>query len=213
MNTKLHSSMLAVIIIILGASVVLSLATPAIALTINGFGEVGSLGEAGNFIYAEFTADQPITLNSATYNFTGLDVLLDGDGIFLAPNINNGVASFSFFPALPATDTQIFGFTATGFDSGDNLQITMDLDKPSFGGGTPFQSDYFGGTLMVLFSDGTTIAATFDSAGRDTLAARANFSFTDGGGGQVPEPSIWLLLAAGLGWMAICKKGLASHHS
>jgi PEP-CTERM motif len=196
------------------SSVVLDLVTPTMALTINGFGEVGSLGESGNFIYAEFTADEPITLNSATYNFTGLDVLLDGDGIFLAPNINNGVTSFSFFPALPAADTQIFGFTATGFDSGDNLQITMDLDKPSFGGGTPFQPDYFGGTLLVLFSNGTTLAATFDSAGRDALAAKANFSFTDEGGGQVvPEPSTWLLLAAGLGWMAIRKKGLASHHS
>ena len=201
---RMKAVVITVLIVCVISSVVLGLATPTIALTINGFGEVGSLGEPGNFIYAEFTADEPITLNSATYNFTGLDVLLDGDGIFLAPNINNGVASFSFFPALPAADTQIFGFTATGFDSGDNLQITMDLDKPSIGGGTPFQADYFGGTLMVLFSNGTTIAATFDSAGRNTLAARANFSFTDGGGGQVvPEPSTWLLLGSGMAGIAV----------
>jgi hypothetical protein len=198
-----------------GLFIILSLSTPAFPVNISGYSDIGlgiedplgsgstgaGTGEAGNFVYITFTADTPIQLLKATYNFTGKDVEWDGDINFVPIN-KDGVSSFSLFPAVPPA-VQVFGFDATGFDSGEFLFYGMNLDKPSIGHtGTPVGTDYVGGTLTVDFAGGITAVGTFaafdPSVPLSFGNARATFSFSGGGDHVIPEPSTMLLLGSGL---------------
>jgi hypothetical protein len=192
--------------------IIFALSTPAFALNLSGYSDIGlgienplgsgstqaGTGELGNFVYITFTSDTPIQLLKATYDFTGKDVEWDGD-IHLIPTVQDGVTSFSKLPASFPPTVQIFGFTATGFDSADYLSYGMNLDKPSIGHtGTPLQGDYIGGILTVDFSGGITAVGTFvaidPSVPLSIFNARATFSIAE----SVPEPLTMLLLGSGL---------------
>jgi hypothetical protein len=187
---------------------VCSLSSSAFGLNISGFGDIGlggraangttvpGTGEFGHFIYVGFTADQPITLNQVTFDFTGNSaVAFDGDRNSYNSNLaaNNGVtSSLQVFQNLP--NSQNFGINAlVGFDSGDNLLLGIGYasDNLSF---IPTAPDYFGGSLTALFSDGTTLVGNF-SQQIDFFNARAPFSTNNN---NVPEPSTLLLLCVGI---------------
>ena len=159
--------------------------SPAAAL-IQGSSTASNCGEGGNWIDITFTTDEGVTLVDAWWDFNGTSVWLDADGTSVCEMQNNGVTSFSFYFDVPAdTDTQDFGLTATGFDSGDYFRFIMDLDLGSTG--MPYGADYMGGTVTVEFSDATVLTATFDTlydgsngatASFTNLAALPNFTFT-----------------------------------
>lgn len=187
-------------------------AGPGFAINLSGFSDIGlgveiplgsgstfpGTGENGNFIYFTFTADQPVQLLKATYNFAGRDVEWDGD-IHFVPTIKDGVTSFATFPGSMPPAVQSFGFTATGFDSGDALFFGLNLDQAGTHTGTPLGADFAGGTLSAEFTGGvmaTGVFVPFDPSVPLSIGnARANFSVT---GTPVPEPSSMLLLGAGL---------------
>jgi hypothetical protein len=145
--------------------------------SISGQSTVMSQGELGNWIDVTFTSNRPVQLVKATWDWTGKNVWLDRDGNSFTIPENQGVTSYQFHfgNAPPNVDTQIFGFTATGFDSGDYFKFTMDLDRNQ-SGGTPLTSDYSGGKLKLEFSDGTVINDVFDVAANEPWGAKAAFS-------------------------------------
>ncbi len=153
--------------------VALLTAAPAFAL-ITGSSTASMCGEGGNWIDITFTADEAVTLVDAWWDFTPTSVWLDRDGTSLCGPINNGVTSYGFYFVDPDdVDTQQWGLTATGFDSGDYFRFTMDLDVG--GGGSPFTSNYYDGTVTVEFSDGTVLVGTFDTPYDSPSGATANF--------------------------------------
>ena len=193
----------------------LLLSTPAFPINISGYSDIGlgiesplgsgstqaGSGELGNFIYITFISDTPISLTEATYNFTGKDVEWDGD-IHFVPTQKSPGLNFSTFPTTFPTPVQVFGFTATGFNSGDFLFYGLNLDKPSIGHtGSPVGSDYVGGVITVGFNDGQTAVGTFaafdPSVPLSFGNARATFSISEGPE-PVPEPSTMLLLSSGI---------------
>jgi hypothetical protein len=146
--------------------------------SIAGQSTVMSEAELGNWIDITFSSDRVggFQLVKATWDWTGKNVWLDRDGDSMTVPENQGVTSYEFHfgDAPPDVDTQVFGFTATGFDSGDYFKFTMDLDRgPS--GGTPLSSDYSGGKLKLEFSNGMVIEDIFDAAVNEPFGAKAAF--------------------------------------
>ncbi len=156
------------------AMVVLLAAVPAAAL-ISGSSNASMCGEAGNWIDLSFTTDEGVRLVDAWWDWNTTNVWLDGDGNSLCTPQNNGVTSYNFYFDVPAgSNTQDFGLTATGFDSGDYFRFAMDLDLGS--SGSPFTTDYYGGTVTVEFSDGTILTGTFDAPYDSPNGATATFT-------------------------------------
>ena len=152
----------------------LLMAAPAMA-TIEGSSTASNCGEGGNWIDITFTSDEGVTLVDAWWDFNPTNVWLDPDGDHMCTPQNQGVTSYSFYFDVPVgTDTQDFGLTATGFDSGDYFRFTMDLDLGSTG--MPYGDDYMGGLLTVEFSDGTVLNAVFDTLYDGTNGATASFN-------------------------------------
>ena len=149
-------------------------ASPAAAL-ISGSSTASMCGEGGNWIDITFTTTEGVRLVDAWWDWNATGVWLDADGTSLCGPQNIGVTSYSFyFDVTSGTDTQDFGLTATGFDSGDYFRFTMDLDLG--GGGSPFTTDYYGGTVTVEFSDGTILTGTFDEPFESPNGATATFT-------------------------------------
>ncbi len=152
----------------------MSAATPATAV-IEGSSTASNCGEGGNWIDLTFTSNEGVTLVDAWWDFNGTSVWLDADGTSLCGPINNGVTSYDFYFDVPVgTNTQDFGLTATGFDSGDYFRFTMDLDLGTTG--MPYGADYMGGTVTVEFSDATVLVATFDTPYDGSNGATALFN-------------------------------------
>lgn len=186
-----------------------AITTPASAAFITGYGEYGNSfsGEAGGFTYVQLnTADPGVSLAKATFDFSSLGLNSTASGIGV-PTINNGVTSFSTF--VTSTHPAVFGFTATGFNAGDNLLLqAIHVDGPT--GSIPLASDLFGAKLNVQFSDGTVLTGTFDRQGRNQLAVIADFSSN----APVPEPSALVMsgtaMLIGLGcWWCRRKRAVA----
>ncbi len=153
---------------------ILLAASPAAAL-ISGSSNASNCGEGGNWIDLTFTTTEGVTLVDAWWDWNATGVWLDADGSSLCGPQNIGVASYNFYFDVPiGTNTQDFGFTATGFDSGDYFRFTMDLDMG--GDGSPFTTDYYGGTITVEFSDGTVLSGTFDEPYDSPNGATATFT-------------------------------------
>jgi hypothetical protein len=131
----------------------------------------------GSWIDITFTSSRPVQLVKATWDWTGKNVWLDRDGQHMTVPENQGVTSYEFHfgDAPPDVDTQVFGFTATGFDSGDYFKFTMDLDRNE-SGDDPFTNDYLGGKLKLEFSDGTIIEDVFDAAANEPYGVKSEFS-------------------------------------
>ncbi len=107
----------------------LLLCAPPAAATINGSSTASNCGEGGNWIDITFTTDEGVTLVDAWWDWNATGVWLDADGSSLCGPQNQGVTDYDFYFDVPAgTNTQDFGLTATGFDSGDYFRFTMDLD-------------------------------------------------------------------------------------
>ncbi len=156
------------------AALALLLGAPPAAALITGTSTVSNCGEGGNWIELAFTSDTAITLVDAHWDFTATSVWLDRDGISICTPHNHGVTSYSFyFDDPPGVDTQTFGLTATGFDSGDDFRFVMDLDLGPTG--SPYSSDYYGATVRVEFSNGTILNATFDTPYDSPNGATATF--------------------------------------
>lgn len=167
-------------------------AAPAQAI-ITGSSTVSMCGEAGNWIDVTFTSTTAVRLIDAHWDFTATSVWLDRDGTSVCAPQNNGVDDYEFyFDDPPGVDTQTFGLTASGFDSGDYFRFTMDLDIG--GGGSPFTTDYYGAVVRVEFSDGTILNATFAAPYDSPNGAMAAFA--------TPEPD--LAFDAKPGWYAPC---------
>jgi hypothetical protein len=168
------------------------LAPVALHAAISGHSIVSNCGgEAGNYVTITFTSDEPVTLVDVRWDFTGTIVWYDPSGVSFCPTINDGVASVSVYLVPPGGRTQVFGLACTGFDGGDSYQLGCDLDRGS--GGTPFTSDYYGGTVTCEFSDGTTLVGTFDTPYDEPNGARADIhqampdlSFADRPGWYAP---------------------------
>ncbi|MBE0567500.1 MAG: hypothetical protein IH621_16210 [Krumholzibacteria bacterium] len=160
--------------LLVGCAAALLAAAPAAAY-INGSSTASNCGEAGNWIDLTFTTDEGVRLVDAWWDWNATGVWLDADGTSLCSPQNNGVASYSFYFDVPVgTNTQDFGLTATGFDSGDYFRFVMDLDMGA--SGSPFTTDYYGGTVTVEFSDGTILTGTFDEPYDSPNGATATFS-------------------------------------
>lgn len=143
--------------------VLMSVAALPAGAFISGSSTASNCGEGGNWIDLTFTSDEGVRIVDAWWDFNATNVWLDADGTSMCGMINEGVTSFDFYFDGPVGEnTQDFGLTATGFDSGDYFRFVMDLDLGS--SGSPFSENYFGGTVRVVFSDGTVLTATFDEA-------------------------------------------------
>ncbi len=158
--------------------------TIASPIAVSGTLYVGAVGEAGNYIDVTFASSANVTLVDVNFDWTGHNVWVDQDETSLVPPENEGVTSFSFHfgdppsSSPPGVNYQVFGFSATGFNPGDRLRITMDMDTgPS--GGTPLYADYAGGRATVRFSDGTTFVAVFNLTGTTAWDAQARFGIPD----------------------------------
>jgi hypothetical protein len=163
------------------ASLVLVVAT---SLDVSGTLYVGGVGEIGNYIDVTFTSTDSVTLVDVSFDWSGHNVWVDCDQVSSVPPENQGVASYSFHfgdppsSTPPASNYQVFGFYATGFNSGDSMRITMDMDL-SQGSGEPLYEDYYGGRATVRFSDGTTFRTLFNLPGDTAFAAMARFGLVD----------------------------------
>jgi hypothetical protein len=165
MNTRITLAVLAVVI-----------AAPALA-TVAGHSTVSNCGEAGNWIDITFTADEPVTLDTAHWNFQATDVWLDPNGSSMCPTFNEGVDSVELeLIGDEGQPTQLFAISATGFDPDDAYRFAIDLDLGS--GGSPFTDDYLGGELRLEFSNGLTLTAVFDTPYFEPNGARAYFEET-----------------------------------
>jgi hypothetical protein len=146
--------------------------------SISGQSTVMGEGELGNWIDITFTSDRAgaVQLVRATWDWTGRSVWLDRDGGSFTVPENEGVTwyEFHFGSAPPDVDTQAFGFTARGFDSGDYFKFTMDLDRGP-NGGTPLTSDYAGGRLRLEFNNGIVIDDVFDTPENEPWGSKAAF--------------------------------------
>lgn len=140
---------------------------------VGGAGEYGNVfaGEAGGFLFVRLdTADGGATLVKATFDFTacGLKANLNSIGV---PTVNNGVASFQPFTT---GNVPIFGFTATGFNPGDDLLVQAPrLEKAD--GMPAVTGDLYSGRLTIDLSDGRQKIGRFSLPGRNSMAAIATF--------------------------------------
>jgi hypothetical protein len=138
-------------------------------------------GEGANSIDITFSSKRSIQLVKATWdwNEANKNVWLDRDGGPMGAPENRGVDSYEFHfgDAAPDVDTRVFGFSATGFDSGDYFKFIMDLDLNQGPGstGTPLTDDYRGGILTVEFSDGTVLSTEFNTPVDEPWGAKAVF--------------------------------------
>ena len=147
--------------------------------SIYGESTVNMVGGAGNYIDIYFQSKlENIRLTKATWDWAGRNVWLDRDGNSMTVPENRGVDAYEFHfgdsDPNGTDDIQRFGFTATGFDSGDYFRFTMDLDR-AVNGGTPYTEDYLGGSLVVEFSDDTVLQVTFDAPVNYPWGAKAVF--------------------------------------
>ncbi len=203
------------------------MAVPSLA-DISGYSTVSNCGEAGNWLEITFTSSEPVTLSDVRWDFNTTNVWLDPSGTSLCGTINEGVTSVAFYLDGPeGQPTQVFGITATGFDSGDRYRFSRDLDFGS--DGSPFTFHYYGGTVTAEFSDGTILVGTFDTPYNEPNGARAfleesgpNLMFFDFPGwyapvvprpddtatwSSVPGPSILVGESASTWFNAACYNG------
>lgn len=148
-------------------NVITALGDIGLGVRAEGGGTVAGTGELGNHVYLEFTAQYPVRLVSATWNFTGSSVRV-GSSPSLVPTSNKGVTSWNF---APVAGSQVFSASFTGFDPGDSLLLGLDLDRGTTG--SPLGTDYEAGNLQLTFSDGTVLVAQFREF--DAFNARAMF--------------------------------------
>jgi hypothetical protein len=131
-----------------------------------------TFNEAGYAIDLTFRATNPVQLTNATWDWSSTHVWLDSTKTSMNPPENRGVRWYQFHhnnqPPKNDVDTQIFGFDARGFDSGDYFRFTMILYRLSPDGihrSIPGPADFTGGKLLLKFSDGTVVQALFATGG------------------------------------------------
>jgi hypothetical protein len=140
-----------------------------------GQGEYGLTigGEAGGFMFLQLNkAPVGINLVKATFDFSQVPDLISDNSAFGGPVNNNGVNSYDTF--ISSSNPLIFGFTATGFDSGDDLLLQAPRISKS-NGQIPTAVDLYGGQLILTFSNGKQITSLFSMQGRNALAVVTNF--------------------------------------
>ncbi|MBX9623784.1 MAG: PEP-CTERM sorting domain-containing protein [Gemmataceae bacterium] len=204
----------------LASAVFLGGPSTARAGLLTGYAEAGLQSEGVTFIFVAFDAPgvPGVTITRATFDFTGTTAAQVFESYGTGQTFNNGVGSFAqfrldpFTPPIPPYDpgssvSQVFGFTATGFDPGDSLEIGMhieDISAPAFRDVIP--SDLLGGVVTVEFSNGLTATGTLDTVSRGGIAVRADFSVSDDPS-PVPEPaSLALLAVGGLGLLGYTRR-------
>ncbi len=162
---------------------------PVQSVHIQGYAEAGSLGiisgeagPAGNFTYVEFTADGPVEISEVSFDFTGTNVIADADGYSILNAQGCCEDSFQRTPNPFDIDSQIVGFTTTGFGSDNTFTVGWDFDIiPASSGGfsgdsnIPSREAYYGGTVTVTFSDGSTVSNQFNAL-YSSVYARNNSS-------------------------------------
>jgi hypothetical protein len=143
-------------------------------------GEYGGsyAGEAGGFMFVQLrpgALPAGVTLMDATFNFAKRNrgIRIDQTATpVMVPEVNHGVVSHHTFVNAPLS--ACFGFSATGFDAGDDLL----LQAPKLlthSNQMPLTQDLYGGSLTLAFSDGQEKQATFSQEGRNGTAAIAVF--------------------------------------
>jgi len=140
------------------------------------------LGESGGFTYLQFVnapkgiglftkTKGGITLDKVTFDFSGCGLHITDAG-WMVPHVSHGVDQWKEY--IQSNDPAIFGFTAIGFNPGDDLllqapRIAKADNLP------PTSQDLFGGKLILGFSDGQKITAHFSTVGRNSMSAIATF--------------------------------------
>lgn len=132
------------------------------------FGVPGNV-ELGNFVVLTFTADEPITLDTFSFDFSGSNAIIDPTGFNVTPPDFSDVDAY--YNSI-INDRQ-FSSNLNGFESGETVVYTFDFDQASTQTGTPLGSDYVNGTIDVTFSDGTNLTAKILET--DELEGTANF--------------------------------------
>jgi hypothetical protein len=141
---------------------------------VRGTGEYGVVydGEAGGFMFVRLdAADKQAKLVKVTFDFSSCGLRVAGTPM-MVPVTNHGVATFQSFSA--GAGSPVFGFTATGFEPGDDL--LLQAPKMVRADNMPaLTEDLFGGKLTVEVSDGRKIEGVFSVAGRNASAAIAAY--------------------------------------
>lgn len=145
---------------------------------IEGFVEIGTdsyfSGTGGegytvnyNFTSVFFTSNGPVEIVSIAFNFEGNDVIIhpDGDDTGL---LDCGT-SFQREPQPLIGDTQRFGVTMRGFGADQQCIVSWDIDTLS-DGENPLREDYYNGSVLITFSDGSTTVANINEADSSTYA-------------------------------------------
>lgn len=145
--------------------------------------------ELGNFVTLTFTADQPITLDSFSFDFSGSNTIIDNTGFGVTPPDFSDVNAFS----NNILNDHQFTSTLNGFESGETVVYTFDFDQASTLTGTPLGRDYLNGSIDVTFSDGTNL--NFPILETDFLEGTADFYHNDFHGLSFIKPELREIIA------------------
>jgi hypothetical protein len=184
--------------------------SPTFAITITGSTVVNCGFSTDCTSSLSFTADAMVELLSATFDFAGLNVQVLGVATDPGLDFNTGLTSVTRLPTTPSS----FGFTATGFNSGDDVQLGWSLvRKDAYNATPPFVTpprgqDMDTGVVTLTFSNNIQIVAALAGPTAFVNNARANFSFVgqDPDPVPTPEPGTVLLLGSALGGLAIRRR-------
>jgi hypothetical protein len=175
--------------------------------TLTGFAAAGvGPGETNN-LYVGFTSSNVpgVSITKITFDTTAENVYLNPYGTGVGAS-NNGVGSYTLFPAeppiFPPETVSVFGLNTSGFGPGASL-FDANFNLQALSGSMALPSNLQGATVTVNFSDGLTATTTLTTTlqGSNSLGSYDDVEgiFTVTGPSGLSTPVNWTLSSANAG--------------